>query len=87
MQSIDAQSLQGINYFAADAGDAFDSIEKLIDELHFDITKHRRLLENLKQGRQYLKSDYKAHVLKLSTAGDHCATFALSDKDFRQLRM
>ena len=82
------KSLQGINYFAVDAGDAFDSIEKLIDKLHFDITKHRRLLENLKRGRQYLKSDYKVHVPKLSTVGDHYATFALSDKsdkDFRQL--
>ena len=81
------KSLQGINYFAADAGDAFDSIEKLIDELYFGLTKHRRLLENLKRRRQYLKSDYKVHVSKLSTVGDHCATFALSDKldkDFRQ---
>ena len=80
--------LQGINYFAADAGDAFDSIEKLIDEFHFDITKHRRLLQKLKRCRQYLKSDYKVHVSKLSTVEDHCATFALSDKsdkDFRQL--
>ena len=42
------KSLQGINYFAADAGEAFDSIEKLIDELHLDIMKYRRLLENLK---------------------------------------
>ena len=81
------KSLQGINYFAADAGEAFDSIEKLIDELHLDITKHRRLIENLKRGRQYLKSDYKVHISKSSTVGDHCATFALSDKsdkDFRQ---
>jgi hypothetical protein len=82
------KSLQGINYFAADAGEAFDSIEKLIDELHLDMTKHRRLLENLKRGRQYLKSDYKVHITKSSTVGDHCATFALSDKsdkDFRQM--
>jgi hypothetical protein len=82
------KSLQGINYFAADAGEAFDSIEKLIDELHLDIAKHRRLLENLKRGRQYLKSDYKVHITKSSKVGDHCATFVLSDKadkDFRQM--
>jgi hypothetical protein len=82
------KSLQGINYFAADAGEAFDSIEKLIGEFHLDITKHRRLLENLKRGRQYLKSDYKVHITKSSTVGDHCATFALSDKsdkDFQQM--
>ena len=82
------KSLQGINYFAADASEAFDSIEKLIDELHLDITQHRRLVENLKRGRQYLKTDYKVHVTKSSTIGDHCATFSLSDKvdkNFRQL--
>ena len=82
------KSLQGINYFAADADDVFDSIEKLIDELHFDIEKHRHLLENLKRGSHYLKSHYKVHVSRLSTVSDHCATFALSDKsdkDFRQL--
>ncbi|CAF3420316.1 unnamed protein product [Rotaria socialis] len=82
------KSLQGINYFAADAGEAFDSIEELISELHLDITKHRRVLENLKRGRQYLKSDYKVHVTKSSTIADHCATFALSDKldkDFQQM--
>ena len=82
------KSLQDINYFAADAGEAFDSIGKLIDELNLDIARHRRLLENLKRGRQYLKSDYQVHVTKSSTVIDHCATFALSDKyskGFRQM--
>ena len=82
------KSPQGINYFAADAVEAFDSIEKLIDELHLDIMPYRCLLENLKRGRQYLKSDYKVHAMKSSTTVDHCATFALSDKcekDFRQM--
>lgn len=58
------KSIQGINYFAADASETFDSIEKLIDTLHLDITKHRHLLENLKRGRQYLKSDYNVHITK-----------------------
>ena len=58
------KSSLGINYFAADAGEAFDSIEKLINELCFDISKHHCLLENLKRGRQYLKSDYKVLVSK-----------------------
>ncbi|CAF1169907.1 unnamed protein product [Didymodactylos carnosus] len=87
-KSSTRKSLQGINYFAADAGEAFDSMEKLIEELHLDMRKHRRLLENLKRGRQYLKSDYKVHVAKSSTVGDHCATFALcdkSDKNFQQM--
>ena len=82
------KSLQGINYFAADAGEAFDSIGKLIDELHLDMARHRRPLENLKRSKQYLKSDYKVYVTKSSTVADHCATFALSDKyskEFRQL--
>ena len=42
----------------------------------------------MKRGRQYLKLDYKVHISKSSTIGDHCATFALSDrldKDFQQI--
>ena len=74
------KSLQGNCYFAGDADEAFDSIEKLTDELHFDVIQHRRLLEKLKRGRQHLKSDYKVHVMKSSMLADHCATFALSDK-------
>ena len=42
------KSIEAINYFATDASEAFDSIEKLIDTLHLDITKCRHLLENLK---------------------------------------
>ena len=52
------------------------------------MTKQRRVLDNLKRGRQYLKSDYKVYATKSSTVGDHYATFALSDKsdkDFRQM--
>ena len=78
-----------MNYFAADAGEASDLIDKLIDELHPDIWKHRCILENLKRDHQYLKSDYKVHVTKSSAVAAHRATFTLSDKsdkDLRQIR-
>ncbi|CAF1457032.1 unnamed protein product [Rotaria sordida] len=81
------KSLQGINYFAAEAGEAFDGIRKMIEDkvaLHNDSA---RLIENLKRARFYLKSDYKVHVARSSNIADHCCVYALSDpekRDFAQ---
>ncbi|CAF4596822.1 unnamed protein product, partial [Didymodactylos carnosus] len=61
---------------------------RTIQELTVSIDEQQRLIKNLKRGRQYLKSDFKVHVSKSSTIGDHCVTYAVSDKstqEFRQL--
>ncbi|CAF4228289.1 unnamed protein product, partial [Rotaria sordida] len=73
------KSLQGINYFAAAAGEAFDGLRKMIEDkvaLHDDSA---RLIENLKRARFYLKSDYKVHIARSSNIADHCCIHALSD--------
>ena len=73
------RSLQGLNYFAVDGGEAFDSLSKIVQDLNLSSALTKRLCDNLKRGRQYLKSDFKAHISKSSHVADHCATYALSD--------
>jgi hypothetical protein len=73
------KSLQGINYFAAEAGEAFDGIKKMIEDKVVLCTDSNRLVENLKRARFYLKSDYKVHVTRSSSIADHCCVYALSD--------
>ncbi|CAF0765842.1 unnamed protein product [Didymodactylos carnosus] len=87
-QASTRKSLQGLNYFAADGSEAFDSLIRTIQELTVSIDEQQRLIKNFKRDRQYLKSDFKVHVSKSSTIGDHCVTYAVSDKstkEFRQL--
>jgi hypothetical protein len=81
------KSLQGIDYFAAEAGEAFDGIKKMIEEKGALCNDSNRLIENLKRARFYLKSDYKVHVTRSSNIADHCCIYALSDpkkQDFAQ---
>ena len=73
------KSLQGINYFAAEAGEAFDGIRKMIEEKITVNIDRDLLIENLKRARFYLKSDYKVHVKRSSQIADHCCVYALSD--------
>ena len=81
------KSLQGVNYFAAEGGEAFDCIRKIIEEKIALCSNSDRLIENLKRARFYLKSDYKVHVTRSSNIADHCCIYALSDpkkSDFAQ---
>ncbi|CAF4367213.1 unnamed protein product, partial [Rotaria magnacalcarata] len=73
------KSLLGINYFAAEGGEAFDGIKKLIEDKAALSMDSERLIENLKRARFYLKSDYKVHVRRSSDIADHCCAYALSD--------
>ena len=73
------RSLAGIDYFHADAGEAFDSLQKMIENMSPKTAEHERLIENLRQGRQYLKLDYLVNISTSSKIADHCSTFSLSD--------
>ena len=73
------KSLQGIDYFAADASEAFEGIKKMIEEHLYSSNDSNRLVENLKRARLYLKTDYKVHVTRSSSIADHCCSYALSD--------
>ena len=73
------KSLQGVNYFAAEGGEAFDGIKKMIEEKVALCSNSNRLIENLKRAGFYLKSDYKVHIRRSSNIADHCCIYALSD--------
>ena len=77
------KSLQGVNYFAAEAGEAFDGLRKMIEDKVVLCSDSERLIENLKRARFYLKSDYKVHVARSSNIADHCCLYALSDPNGR----
>ncbi|CAF3350206.1 unnamed protein product [Rotaria sp. Silwood2] len=79
------KSLQGIDYFAAEAGEAFDGLRKKIEDKVALCSDSDRLIENLKRARFYLKSDYKVHVARSSNIADHCCVYALSDPVGRNL--
>ncbi|CAF2131505.1 unnamed protein product [Rotaria magnacalcarata] len=75
------KSLQGINYLAAEAGEAFDSLRKMIEDKVALCSDSERLIENLTRARFYLKSDCKVHVTRSSNIADHCCVYALSDPE------
>ncbi|KAI8493831.1 hypothetical protein Bbelb_281780 [Branchiostoma belcheri] len=75
-------SLQGLDYFTAEGGRAFDDlegvVEKLADHLGEDWAKKQTAI--LRSSKRYLKGDYKVHVSQESTVAEHCRQYALSDK-------
>ena len=61
------KSLQGLDYFAAEGAKAFDEVTALVEKLgdrHW-VLKCQQLL---KEGKQYLKTDYKVSTTKLEFA-------------------
>ena len=71
--------LQGLNYFAACGGESFDRLSEMVKNLNLNSSVAKRRSDNLKRCRNYLKSDFKTHVLESSSIADHCATYALHD--------
>ncbi|CAF3954433.1 unnamed protein product, partial [Rotaria sp. Silwood1] len=52
------KSLQGINYYAAEAGEAFDGIRKMVEDKIALCSYSARLIENLKRAQFYLGTCY-----------------------------
>ena len=73
------RAISGLNYFAANGSEAFDNLVEIVDGLNLDVSEHRRLIDNIKQGKQYLKTDFNINVARESCVRDHCICFALSD--------
>ncbi|CAF1494038.1 unnamed protein product [Didymodactylos carnosus] len=74
-------SLQGVNYFAANASLAFDNLIDMVNDLSLDSDSKKILVDDVKRGRMYLKTDYKVHVQKSSTIADHCINYTLSQSN------
>ncbi|CAF1360558.1 unnamed protein product [Rotaria sordida] len=73
------RAVSGLNYFAANGSEAFDNIIELINGLTLDTSERHRLVNNIKKGKQYLKTNFKANVARTSRVFDHCICFSLSD--------
>ncbi|CAF4090377.1 unnamed protein product, partial [Rotaria magnacalcarata] len=77
----------GINHFAPEAGEAFDVLQKMLEDKVALCSNSERLIVNLKRVRFYFKSDYKVHVERSSNTADQCYIYALSypkQHDFEQ---
>ncbi|CAC5406446.1 unnamed protein product [Mytilus coruscus] len=81
------KSMKGLDNYATDGAKAIESLQKIAD-LFGRLNKGKEWQDNicklLTSSKQYLKLEYKTHVVKESEVADHCCTFALSDgtKDY-----
>ncbi|CAB4029913.1 SURP and G-patch domain-containing 1, partial [Paramuricea clavata] len=75
-------SLQGLDYFSAEGGKAFDDMVTVVDKLgdvyELGLTWSKEQIRKLKLAKRYFKSDYKVHVSSTSRVPDHCRPYALS---------
>ncbi|CAF0879942.1 unnamed protein product [Didymodactylos carnosus] len=53
----------------------------MVNDLSLDSDSKKILVDDVKRGRMYLKTDYKVHVQKSSTMADHCINYALSQSN------
>jgi hypothetical protein len=60
-------SLQGLDYFSAEGGKAFDDMVTVVDKLgdvyELGLTWSKKQIRKLKLAKRYLKSDYKVSDL------------------------
>lgn len=81
-KSSQRKSLQGLDSTAADGAAAFDTLESIVDKLerYGASTEWVKCTnKSLKNGKRYLKTEYRVHYRESSTCADHCYVFALSD--------
>ncbi|GMS78382.1 hypothetical protein PENTCL1PPCAC_557, partial [Pristionchus entomophagus] len=79
------KSLHGVDIIVADAMESFDNSEAMIDTMlnEYGMYKsvHASLISNMRQSRQYLRTDYLIHAKEFSSYADHCWSYGLSDPD------
>ena len=78
------RSLQGLDNIATDGAAAFETLEKIIDELKSLGTESEQCTESktsLKACKRYLKTEHPVNCRdgQQSTCPDHCCNFALGD--------
>ena len=76
------KSLHGLDNITAEGAEAFDGLMSIIETLMENgADKHwaQTMREALKEAKKYLKTDFKAHVVRDENSGDHCTVHALSD--------
>ncbi|KAL9974162.1 hypothetical protein ACROYT_G011171 [Oculina patagonica] len=80
------KSLQGLDNTSAEGSEAFDQVSSMLEgftDPGINIPATQKLL---KDGKRYLKNDFKTHIGRDEQCSDHCMVHALSDStsaDFR----
>ena len=80
------KSLQGLDNTTADGAEAFDQIFSMLESLAnqgINVTATRKLL---KDGKWYLKGDFKTHIGRGEHCSDHSTVQALSDSSAWEFR-
>ena len=76
------KSLQGLDYVSTEGAQAFDTLNDLAGNLYsagMGKRKYDQMRHGLKEGKFYLKTDYKMHLKEEDSCPDHCCKHALSD--------
>lgn len=77
------KSLKGLDNFTAEGSEAFDTMQHIIDVLgDHGVAEDEWLMSasrRLKDGKNYLKIDFKTHLALGDWCADHCITYSLSD--------
>lgn len=72
-------SLEGLDYYVVEGGQAFSDLEDVIGDLDLTIQEKQQITSKLLAAKQYLKSEYKMHITLQSPVAYHCCSYALSD--------
>ena len=78
------KSLHGLDNVTAEGAEAFDKVLSILEKISengIDVTSTQKLF---KDGKRYLKTDYKTHVGRNEHCSDHCSVHALNDKDNKE---
>ena len=78
------KSLQGLDNTAVNGSAAFQTVERIVDDLEKGGLARQwctEVKERLKDAKRYLKTGYRVHCKPDTvTCRDHCRNFALSDE-------
>lgn len=77
------KSLQGLDNYTAEGSEAFENMQRILEALSnhgiVDDACSKSVSKRLKDGKNYLKMDFKCHVAVADWCADHCTTYSLSD--------
>ena len=74
------KSLQGLDNTTAEGTNAFDHVFSMLEDLADQGISVNAPHKLLKDGKRYLKNDFKTHIGRGEHCGDHCTVHALSDR-------
>ena len=80
------RSLQGLDNTTVEGAEAFDQVFSMLESLAdqgINVTTTQKVL---KDGKRYLKNDFKTHIGRSEHCSDHCTVHALSDSNAGEFR-